>query len=375
MFSWHVVVLGIVGTLAVVGVDYHMQAKTAGVPMSALGVSGYIESFSTRMAASREQEGAADAVAAVEARQAAGARQYLPQSIEGWSRRAWSDGDNSLISTPKRVLSEAEQKMVEDMAKLGGLVARTENLAEQEREAETWVYERGDEIVAVRVGYQPAPKKGGFYGNMATMLTSDGSHAALDGWAVIQGVAFGEHAPIEPRSYRVFKARIGPSDQVRLSVHADASDEAVRAVLAKIDYDGLNGLLETPLAHVGSGSADIPLEQQAEVAEAILDGKTDASNARYDAAQEALAADRTPGLGKFGDAMDKVLGKPELKARENKTKKPTVEEAKGKSKDEGGQAAAVTKGAPNPQRFKAGGSGVAVCTTKGAMKRCRIEDG
>jgi len=377
MFNWHILVLVFVGALAVIGVDYHMQAKAAGVPMSALGISGYIESFSTRMEASAEKRQTAEAEEARETRQEASARVYLPQDVEGWSRRAWSEGSNSRISKPKRELSEAEQEGLEQIANsaFAGMLVRTDDLADEAREAETWVYECGDEIVAVRASFRPAPKGDGLGVNASTMLGSGAELSGLDGWAVIQGVAFGEHVPFEPRPYRVFKAHIGPSDQVRLSVHADASDDAVRAVLSGIDFDGLNGLLETPLAHIGSEAAEIPLEMQAEVAEAILDGKTDASNARDDAAQEALAADRTPGLGKFGDAIDKVLGKPGLKAQENKTKKPTVEEANGKSNNKAGQAAAVTEGAPKTQRFKAGGSGVAVCTTKGAMKRCRIEDG
>lgn len=377
MFNWHTLVLVLVGALAVFGVDYHMQAKGAGVPMSALGVSGYIETISTRMETREEKRQMAAGKEAREKRQDAGARVYLPNDVEGWSRRAWSEGGNSRISKPKRELSEAEQEGLEQIenSPFAGMLVRTEDLADEAREAETWVYERGDEIVAVRASFRPAPKGDGLFASASTMLVSRSGLSGLDGWAVIQGVAFGEHVPLEPRSYRVFKARIGPSDEVRLSVHAEASDDAVRAVLAEIDYDGLNGLLETPVAHVGSEAKEIPLEKQAEVAEAILDGKADDSNARYDTAKEALAADRTPGLGKFGDAIDQVLGKPGLKTQDTKSKKSAVKEAKGKPKDKAGQAAVVTEGGSKPKRFKAGGSGVAVCTTKGAMKRCRIEDG
>jgi hypothetical protein len=380
MFNWHILVLAFVGALAVIGVDYHMQAKTAGVSMSALGVSGYIDSFSKRMEASAEERQTAQAEEAHETRQEASAREHLPKDVAGWSRRAWSDGDNSRISEPKRELSEAEKEGLAQIenSPFAGMLVRTEDLAAEAREAETWVYERGDEIVSVQAGFRPVPKGDGITAitaNASKMLRNAPGFSVFDGWAVIQGVAFGEHMPFEPRPYRAFKASIGPSDQVRLLVHADASDDAVRAVLAEIDYDGLNGLLESPLAHVGSDAAEIPLEQQAEVAEAILDGKSDASNARYDAAKDALASDRTSGLGRFGDAMDEVLVKPGLQTQENKADKSTVKEEKGKSTDEASQAAAVTEGAPKPERFKAGDSGVAVCTTKGAMKRCRIEDG
>lgn len=39
------------------------------------------------------------------------------------------------------------------------------------------------------------------------------------------------------------------------------------------------------------------------------------------------------------------------------------------------QDSTPTQSKPAPTRFKAGGSGIAACTTKGGIKRCRIGDG
>ena len=185
---------------------------------------------------------------------------------------------------------------------------------------------------------------------------------------MIEGVAFGQHVPSAPsddRPYRIFKGFMGPADEVALEIRAVASDDAVRAVLAQINYDGLNGLLATPGPHIGAHATPVPLAQQAQIAEAILHGQGDVSDELYEAAQNDLASDRTPGMGALGDVIDQLLGNPGLKSQGDAAETAKV----------GVQPSSGTKSAAEPKRIQTGSSVVAVCTTDGAFKRCRIEGG
>ncbi|WP_306113206.1 MULTISPECIES: hypothetical protein [unclassified Roseovarius] len=297
-----VVILGIVG----IGLDYYQQTLKADLELGELSAGAYVETVTGRFGDVQEAKAAKTAERERKARVRGGARPYLPEAPEGWTRREWIAGDNSAITTPAREMSDVEKEALESSTLLKNMAAASAKRAEEDRNNQTWVYERGDEAISVRVRYSELPKGNTITANAMTMVVGNLSAMAIpEGWGVIEGVAYGTYNSFlseDPKPYRSLNAVIGFGSEVKLEVRTNTTDEATREILTRIDYDGLNALLPNPLAHVGSGAREVPPAMQAEMATKMLEIRDDLIQQRTEAATQWLHSATS-----HGDAMTLAL--------------------------------------------------------------------
>lgn len=252
VFGFAIIVAAAVG-----GVDYSMQSKETD---QSLGFSGYVDSITGRFDAANEAR-------ALKSRQKAEVKIHLPEAPEGWIRSEWAETDttalepqeNQQTSFQKRALSAMELAPM-----MGGMVATEVPLASKMRRTTTWVYERGDESIALRVVYTKTGAANRFPGLDVKIakFNAEGINTAVP-YAFVQGVGFGEvqlkRELTGPVSYRAFAASMGTN--VTIGVRAVASDTSILAMMNAIDFDGLNGMLDAPLAKVGTDAPQVGPEQ------------------------------------------------------------------------------------------------------------------
>ncbi len=281
---------GAVALTAVGAIDYANQASAAGEGPGGFSAGAYFATYGARVNGVREARVDAAAAKAQAALRKAGARPYLPDAPAGWTRRAWLDGDNSAIIKPEETAgSETMPDLLKNMA------AKSAKSAEKTRDAETWVYQQGDHIIALRAKYKPRDDARSLVGAVADSMAA-AVFVPNTGWAVINGVAYGKtsakfgdgdaaYISQAGTPFHTYEAPIGFHDAVQLSILTNAGDDDLRAILADIDYDGLNALLNYPLAHIGANSDAVPLEAQAQMAELMLKMHSDLASRRSAEAQ------------------------------------------------------------------------------------------
>ncbi len=281
-------VLLIVGT----GMDYYQQTLKTGVALGDLSATGYIDTIKDRFDGANHDRAKDRALAALKERQKEGARVYLPKAPEGWERRAWSDGDNSRISGAPRENTEMEQELLAASPMLKAMLAADEINSEKRLNAQTWVYQRGTEIVSVRAWFAPEIKGNSVSSSAMKIIAGNLSGmAGTEGWGIIQGVAFGQTGSFDPenaKDYQRLSATIGFGDEVHLEVRSAAPEAATREILNAIDFDGLNALLPRPLGHVGHNAPEIEIARQKEMADKMIAIRTDLIRRRGRAAEQAL---------------------------------------------------------------------------------------
>lgn len=264
----------IVAAIATGAVDYTMQSKRLGQPLGQIGLTAYVDTISNRY-------NTANAASALKSRQKQAAKVHLPEAPEGWTRRNWEDGDNALLEPPVRDLTSLERKAAkarELSLMMAGMLAEEVKGGPRLRRTEIWVYERGDEIIALRVKYTKPDAKPSFSSMVQRVADANiRGVAEARGYAVIAGVVYGEIRPVQGddalAKYRGFSASMG--ENVMISVRAVASDETIRLMMAAIDYDGLNGMLDPPLENVGSQASVVEPSQQVALAALALEQKRD----------------------------------------------------------------------------------------------------
>ncbi|WP_281969096.1 hypothetical protein [Roseovarius nanhaiticus] len=221
---------GAVALTAVVAIDYANQANIAGAAPGSYPASAYMQSFAARWSDACDAQSDATAAAAA----------YLPPAPEGWTRTAWPTED----------------------APLRG-----------------WIYRQGDTAVALWADYQAAGSDCGASGGIMAGL-AQAAKVAGTGWAVIGGTAYrhlpaGSHAKEATSAgldagYDAAQTTIGFDDMVTLTALSTAPESALRSLLAAADYDGLNGLLSTPLPLMGSDAPIIATANEAKAADVLL---------------------------------------------------------------------------------------------------------
>lgn len=259
----------IIMAAAVGGVDYSMQAREA---EQSLGVSDYVDSITGRFNAANEAR-------ALKGRQKQEAKIHLPEASEGWIRNEWAEADTTALEVNSSAMSGWEKrnlKVAELAPMLAGMVATNVSLAGRMQRKEIWVYQRDDEMIALRVAYTKtdAPKRFPGLDNKIDVANIEAMKTVAP-YAVVQGVVFGEVQTDLPGSgaaaFRGFSASMGSN--VMIAVRANASDASVLALMGRIDYDGLNGMLDAPLAGVGTDAADISVAQQLAMAQQAMDAQ------------------------------------------------------------------------------------------------------
>ncbi|WP_324754631.1 hypothetical protein [Roseovarius sp. Pro17] len=305
--NYYAIGFGAVALTALGAIDYANQASAAGESPGRFSAGAYFSTFGARVDGVREARADAAANKERDLHRRAGARAYLPDAPEGWIRRAWLEGDNSAILMPEEDDMRAD---AQDLLK--NLAAKSARAAEERRESETWVYQQAERVIAVRAEYKPRKEGRSLTGAVADTLNASGFFNT-QGWAVIGGVAYGQTPPSLQDSqtplisqagtpFRAFEAPLGFHDAVQLSVLTNADDDELRAVLAAIDYDGLNALLAYPLPYVGATAPDVPLEAQPRIAEIMLEMHSDLLSRRSAEAQAWMERATSP-----ENAMEMIL--------------------------------------------------------------------
>ncbi|MFD0858236.1 hypothetical protein [Roseovarius aquimarinus] len=272
--NYFAVGFGAVALTAVGAVDYLNQASAAGRAPGSFSVAQYIASYGARADAMREARADAAADAERDERRTRGARTYLPDAPEGWTRRAWLDGDNSPLVAPS---DDGLTENAPDL--LRNLSARSAKASEERRAAQTWVYERDGQMIAIRAEYMPRDDARTLTSAATDTLAALPLTARPEGWDVIGGVAYGrlsegmgatDFTSVNGTPFSAYEAPMGLHDAVRLHVLSTAPEADLRRILARVDYDGLNSLLSHPLAHVGRNAPAIPPEVAPAAADVLL---------------------------------------------------------------------------------------------------------
>ncbi len=305
---------GAVALTALGAVDYANQASVAGQAPGTYPASAYFASYGGRMTAMREARAAAAEDKGRDARRSTGARLYLPDAPQGWSRRAWADGDNSVIelAQPGLVANDAP-----DLLK--NFAAKSERAAEKQRDAETWVYQNGNQIVAIRATYTAREGERNLAADVQDTLAPMGRGASgtQTGWGVIGGVAYAAqqadsndaatpHLSLAGTPFLSLEAQLGFHDEITLTVQSNAGLAATRAILAEVDYDGLNALLTYPLPYIGSAAPTVSPETERQLATVMVDMRQDLLSRRSTHAQAWLAQATSP-EGAMKLALDEVM--------------------------------------------------------------------
>lgn len=309
----------IIVAAAVAGVDYSMQSKTTN---QSLGVTGYVDTITGRFHAANEAR-------ALKSRQKQEVKIHLPEAPEGWSRSEWAETDTTRLAPKAADLSGFQKRSLKAMElapMMGGMVATEIQSAGRMQRSTIWVYERNDEIIALRVIYTKTGAAKRFPG-LDTKIDK-ANIAAINRatpYAFVQGVGFGEvhvdRALTGPVNYRAFSASMGSN--VMIAVRAEASDASIKAMIGAIDFDGLNGMLDAPLAQVGKQAPQVGQAQEMVLAEqaiearrAVLRGEEPAVVGQTAEAQETRAVVETKAVVQVAPAktikvgFDRVSGLP-----------------------------------------------------------------
>lgn len=301
--------------------------------------------------------------------QAAAMLATYPAAPEGWTRRTWQAEDAALIDPP-REMTEDEKEIRDAVAQTltGRLVGQMSTAADQRRAAQTAIYQQGAQRIALHIEQVAGKEPGGITG-MAMALARGNMTTERPSFALVHGVPYrigrGAEAEDPATANRSYHAEIG--DGIRITLHAEAEEAAVYDIIAGIDYDALNGMLDDPLPDVGAHVPTPPRDRQRELA-----AQMEAERVARLRAEGVAAGD---GFKAFGGALK--AGAPDKPADPEDASVAT--RIAGALPD--GDAPAPQKSAEvrvnragsagdsTVRRITAGGGG---CQMIGAMKRCTV---
>ncbi|MDA7963932.1 hypothetical protein [Ruegeria sp.] len=264
----------LVAMIVIAGLDYYQQDKKHEGILSA---EGYIDTIRSRFSERQQEKVAEKAERERQDRWKAGAKSYIPNAPDGWSRYAIDDTDAQAVSTvlsdygPTPLISSISNPV--ELARLanGGREAALRKLNET-----GYVFANGTEILWFDISLKPKSARNTLAGlALGRQAAFTNAMKVSEGFAVIDGVAFAEETGDllgQPNAaeYRRITGRIGFDEEVVLRLHGKASDASIRQLLTAVDYAGLNALLAHPSPAVGQGVA-VALDQQPETADRMND--------------------------------------------------------------------------------------------------------
>ncbi|KIC28020.1 hypothetical protein [Leisingera sp. ANG-S5] len=267
--------------LVFLGVDYEQQTRRAGLDFGSLSLSGYAGTIESRYLGHKAEQRLADLEQERRDRWRQGGKAYLPEAPAGMERF-------SLLERPE-VLAAGGGGAEAESDPLAELDQALDSVRLQKRAAKmdphSWGYAKDGEVVVLSVhlrGLQNPNTLGGM-----VVSSMRGMGLPEEPYAVIGGVAFGRDQGIYKRSsgkMRKFEGVLGFGERATIVVHADAPDSTIREVLAAIDYDGLNGLLEQPVPTVGN-DVTVPAAAEQELARDITRLRSELQSIEAKAAQ------------------------------------------------------------------------------------------
>lgn len=265
----------LIAAIAAVGVDYVNQSRLAGDRPGGFGPGAYAASIGTRFLGFRQAQ---EAEAIRRTLRAGEPRKLLPEAPEGWQRRDWTEADAARLASPPDRRADPALAGAIRAEPAAQILSRIDAAATaRDNDREVHVYERGEEIVALRLTRR------------ATAPEEAAARPPARGFAMIGGLAFADSAAApdpaaaDPVPRRI-SARLG--EEAEISALALATDASIRTLLAAIDYDRLNASLDHPLAGVGNDATVPDPEQSRALAEAAI---ARADGAQTGAAQNASA--------------------------------------------------------------------------------------
>lgn len=296
-----------VAATAVAGMDYVVQSNRAGAELGELSISEYTSSFTDRFVAAKAEKEKAK-------RQSEPAKVHLPEAPEGWERREWvpelEEGFDSIAENSP----EGSDDMIEALnnspvARL--MQAKGNAKAIKAAREQVWEYVRGDEVIRIAAKYSPRKKQQGLQSlAMEMVATNMGLMNSLEGYAVVQGVpvfrvvSFDELDPNADDIGRPLRLEAHLGEEISLNISANAQDESVRELLAMVDFDGLNAMLDAPLAGVGRDAPVLTLEEQLEQAELAANAHRQGELAKSRELEDSMAM-----------SAEKITGKPATNAQ------------------------------------------------------------
>jgi hypothetical protein len=251
------------------GADYVNQTFRAGLGLGALSPGAYFETVTGRInefQAQRAADAARSAMLAVEP------RSLLPAPPLGWERRDATKDDQFVLNQGSDdPVENLPPELQQDPTMLALIKAQAEEDARRDAR-QLWVYQRPGALISVRLITRNGQQDGGGFGMQATALKMVKANIDMmsneSGFGIIKGVPYFEMESFFTQTdspIRVITARMG--EEVSIAAKGMGSDEDFVALLSAIDYDQLNTMLAKPLANIGSGAKDIPLEEQKVLAE------------------------------------------------------------------------------------------------------------
>lgn len=232
-------------------------------------------------------------------------RGYLPEPPDGWTRRDWAKEDSNRLPGFAGVEEEillASQFYGSNAPALH--VKGPERTLRQIREQTMWIYDTGSGLIEVSIfkpntaaefGKDDPLAKGppgldiNSAGSPGSTLRTVEHNKAYD---VFQGVVWTERRwdtnPVISKDVPFkFGAEFGAFQLYARG--SDVSEADMREMMERVDYDGLNALLATPVAHVGSAAVPMSDAQEQAYMKAVTEQQRDAKRAaRRDARIQAL---------------------------------------------------------------------------------------
>ena len=289
MVNFYAVAFAGVAAAFTLGTDYVVQSKANGSYPGGYSFAAYLGNYSGRVT---------DTFDAIDKyrRQSEEARSHLPEAVAGFERRDWerdASRDDELIAG----MNTLEKSAFNDGLKAARKAARKQ----------VWEYVRGDETIRLSAIYVPAPEDGHAEPVQAFMAPGvDLAQARLQGYDVIDGVMFFRVIDTEtglgadPNGPQMLQGFLGLD--VAIGVYTERPVADLHEVLAAIDYDGLNAMLDEPLRFVGSTALLLTDDQKEEFLQkaARIYAAGFSAEAGSAAAQPAASAPASPRLSLNG---------------------------------------------------------------------------
>ncbi|SLN23993.1 hypothetical protein [Ruegeria meonggei] len=274
----------VVIVLVIAGLDYFQQDKKH---EGTLSVSAYIGTFKARFAAYNEELDAEQLERERKKRWHAGGKPYMPETGDGWVRRAIVDREftlNAREGPHLATVSAAARPLASNVA-----VQKVETLAKKMDQI-SWVYEKGEYTLWLQVQLKKDARSNSLVGSIAQSVAAmDFGGRDYAPFGVIGGVAYFQFAQNEysvitvddrafwamitatvsnldaPAGFNIYKGTLGLGQEIRVQLYSDAPAPEVYAFLSQIDYEAMNGLLDKPVPGVANDAASDP-ESEAELA-------------------------------------------------------------------------------------------------------------
>ncbi|TMV09979.1 hypothetical protein FGK63_02595 [Ruegeria sediminis] len=264
----------VICALVFLGLDYYQQDRKS---EDRLSLRGYADAIADRFDLYQAGKAAEQAERDRQKRWRAGGKAYLPEPADAWARRSVLDGDIAASVAEDTGSGLAPGALVTKMAEQNAAI-QAEKLDKR-----GWVYERDGKTAWLEIDLVSGSNANSLAGAVEqTIAALDFGDIEEIPLGVIGGVAFVERLHFDtPKAHRqewalvtstpaqkgevgfhTYSGIIGFDEEVRITLRTDAEQADVRDLLARLDYDTLNGLLRIPVPTVGNGVAVQPEQEQ-----------------------------------------------------------------------------------------------------------------